>query len=48
MLLRVLRVETSKTKMIKNNEIEWDDELGWFKDTIENSDLYEQDKELNY
>lgn len=32
----------------KNNEIEWDDELGWFKDTIENSDLYEQDKELDY
>jgi len=32
----------------KNNEIEWDEELGWFKETVENSNLYEQDKELDY
>lgn len=32
----------------KNNEIEWDEEIGWFKETVDNSNLYEQDKELDY
>lgn len=32
----------------KNNEIEWDEELGWFRETVDISNLYEQDKELDY
>lgn len=32
----------------KNNEIERDEELGWFKEIVDNSNLYKQDKELDY
>lgn len=32
----------------KNNEIERDEELGWFKEIVGNSNLYKQDKELDY